>query len=180
MSRPLVVAAVAAEATYVPDGLRLLVSGIGKVESASAVAEAIAAERPSVVLNIGTAGSLDGRTGLFCPSVALNHDFSSEAIRFLGGEAVDEVTIPGGDGTVLATGDVFVSDPALRDALARRAGLVDMEGFAVARACQRAGVPVRLVKHVSDHADETATDWPAQVDASARALGDWLRANALL
>jgi hypothetical protein len=36
------------------------------------------------------------------------------------------------------------------------------------------GVPVRLLKHVSDNADESALDWPAVVDASARALGAWL------
>jgi nucleoside phosphorylase len=75
---------------------------------------------------------------------------------------------------VLASGDVFVTDPAVRDALAERAHLVDMEGYAVAFACRRMGVPVRLLKHVSDNADESALDWPAVVDASARALGAWL------
>jgi adenosylhomocysteine nucleosidase len=52
-----------------------------------------------------------------------------------------------------------------------------MEGYAVAFACQALGVPVRLVKHVSDNADAAAMDWPALVDASARVLGDWLRAE---
>ena len=61
---------------------------------------------------------------------------------------------------MLASGDVFVADPAVRDPLARRADLVDMEGYAVAYACRRFGVPVRLVKHVSDNADEVALDWP--------------------
>jgi adenosylhomocysteine nucleosidase len=45
----------------------------------------------------------------------------------------------------------------------------------VAFACRQFGVPVRLVKHVSDSADEAAMDWPALVDASAKILGDWLR-----
>jgi len=36
------------------------------------------------------------------------------------------------------------------------------------------GVPVRLVKHVSDNADASALDWPALVDRSAAALGAWL------
>ncbi len=35
-------------------------------------------------------------------------------------------------------------------------------------------MPVRLVKHVSDAADESAMDWPTVVDASARVLGAWL------
>lgn len=41
------------------------------------------------------------------------------------------------------------------------------------------GVPARLVKHVSDAADESAMDWPSMVEASAVALGAWLRENAL-
>jgi nucleoside phosphorylase len=49
-----------------------------------------------------------------------------------------------------------------------------MEGYAVAYACARFAVPVRLVKHVSDNADESALDWPEVVDLSARALGEWL------
>ena len=49
-----------------------------------------------------------------------------------------------------------------------------MEGYAVAFACARIGVPVRLVKHVSDNADESALDWPAMVDRSAHELGEWL------
>jgi nucleoside phosphorylase len=51
-----------------------------------------------------------------------------------------------------------------------------MEGYAVAYACRRFGVPVRLVKHVSDNADSSALDWPALVDRSAAALGEWLAA----
>jgi len=49
-----------------------------------------------------------------------------------------------------------------------------MEGYAVAYACAELGVPVRLVKHVSDHADAAAMDWPELVDASARVLGAWV------
>jgi adenosylhomocysteine nucleosidase len=74
---------------------------------------------------------------------------------------------------VLATGDVFVSDPAVRDALAERAHLVDMEGYAVARACQAAGVPCDLVKVVSDTASEgAARSWQDQMDAIARQIAD--------
>jgi adenosylhomocysteine nucleosidase len=36
---------------------------------------------------------------------------------------------------------------------------------------------VRMVKHVSDPADESANDWPTLVDQSARELAAWLNAN---
>ena len=49
-----------------------------------------------------------------------------------------------------------------------------MEGYAVAYAARHLGVPVTLVKHVSDNADESALDWASVVSVSARALGEWL------
>jgi nucleoside phosphorylase len=104
----------------------------------------------------------------------VNHDMNAEAVRALGYDPQELLTLPGGDDSVLASGDVFVSDPVVREALAARAHLVDMEGYAVAYACLAMGVPVRLVKHVSDNADESALDWPRMVDRSARALGAWL------
>ncbi|MCD9153595.1 nucleosidase [Aeromicrobium duanguangcaii] len=175
-SRVLVVAATKVEAAYVPEHLELVLSGIGKVEAATVTAAAIARSRPELVLNVGTAGALSpGLTGLFLPSTVVNHDYSADAVRALGHDAVDEIEIAGGDGTVLATGDLFVTDPAVRDALAQRAHLVDMEGFAVARAAQLAGVPCRLVKIVSDAADDSALEWSAVVDACARLIGHWVR-----
>jgi hypothetical protein len=107
----------------------------------------------------------------------INHDMNGDAIRALGHDPDDEIRIPDGDGSVLASGDVFVTDPAVRSRLAERAHVVDMEGYGVAYACRRLGVPVRLVKHVSDSADEGANDWPSLVEASAIALGEWLADN---
>jgi len=175
VSRPLVVSATRSEAAHVPTGMDLLICGIGKVDAAVAVTEAIVTRRPSLVLNVGTAGALvPGTEGLFLPSVVLNHDLSADVLRDLGYPAIDRIDVPDGDGSVLATGDTFVSDVVVRDLLAERSQLVDMEGFAIAAACVRFGVPFRLVKHVSDPADETALDWPSLVDASARVLGHWL------
>ncbi len=175
----LVVAATAVEAAHVPPRFTTVVTGIGKVEAAAATGLAIAEHRPVLVLNVGTAGALaPGVSGLFLPSEVVNHDLDALAIRSLGAEAIDEVRLDGGDGSVLATGDVFVSDEVVRDHLGRRATLVDMEGFAVARTCQAWGVPVRLVKVVSDTADDSALDWPSAVDRCAREIGRWLDAHA--
>jgi adenosylhomocysteine nucleosidase len=176
----LVVSAIAAEAKYVPEGIPVVVTGVGKTAAAVATTRALAARDTTdlVVLNIGTTGALrDGLTGLFLPSEVINHDINADAVRAIGLDPQESLTIDGGDGTVLASGDVFVTDPAVRDRLAGRAQLVDMEGYGVAFACREYGVPVRLVKHVSDSADEAAMDWPALVDASAKVLGDWVRAE---
>ena len=53
--------------------------------------------------------------------------------------------------------------------LAEHAGLVDMEGYAVAAAAAEHGVPVRMIKHVSDEADDTAFQtWAESVAAKPR------------
>lgn len=174
--RPLVIAATVAEAQYVPQGVDLVVCGIGKVDAAIVTTEALARSLPSTIVNIGTAGALRADTdGLFVPSTVINHDLSVDLLRQLGYPAIDSLTLKDGDGSILATGDTFVTDVAVRDALAGRAQLVDMEGFAIAAASARFGVSCRLVKHVSDQADDSAMDWPQRVDASARILGQWLR-----
>ena len=177
MSEYLVVCAVAGEARYVPAGVPLVVTGVGKTPAAVAVSRALAERDTSdlVVLNVGTTGALrDGLSGLFLPSTVINHDVNAEAVRAIGLDPQDELHIEGGDGTVLASGDVFVTDSLVRQRLAERAHLVDMEAYGVVYACREYGVPVRVVKHVSDSADEAALDWPALVDASAKVLGEWV------
>jgi adenosylhomocysteine nucleosidase len=179
----LVVSATRSEAAYVPARLPLLICGIGKVSAAIAVTEALATHPDTsrlMVLNVGTAGALRPATaGLFVPSVVHQHDISSAALSSMGYPVVDRYDLPGGDGSEVATGDTFVADPVHRDVLAARAGLVDMEGFAIAQACSRFDVPCRLIKVVSDEADETAMDWPARVDAAARSIGEWLERNVV-
>lgn len=180
-SRFLVVAATEAEAAHLPGGVPLVVTGIGKTAAATETSRALAHDPDPaslMVLNVGTAGALrDGLSGLHRPGTVLNHDLSADAVRALGYDPRELLDVPGGDGTVLASGDVFVSDPVVREALAARAHLVDMEGYAVAYACARFGASVELVKHVSDNADAAALDWPALVDASARVLGEWVRSR---
>lgn len=180
MTRYLVVSATEAEAAYVPEGIPVVVTGIGKTAAGVATAKALASggTEDLVVLNVGTTGALrDGLAGIYLPSSVLNHDINAEAIRAIGLDPVEVLPIDDGDGTVLASGDTFVTDLVVRARLAERAHLVDMEAYGVAFACRQFGVPVRLVKHVSDTADEAAMDWPALVDASAKVLGEWVRTN---
>lgn len=176
MTRTLVVAATRAEAAYVPRGVEVVLTGLGKTAAAVATTRALTGtDRDGLtVVNIGTAGALrEGLTGLHEIGSVLNHDMNAAAVRALGFDPHELLTI-GPSEIVLASGDLFVTDAVVRDRLAERAHLVDMEGYAVAYACQELGVPLRMVKHVSDNADASALDWPAVVDRSARVLGEWL------
>lgn len=176
--RPLLVVAAESEAAYLPQELPLVLTGIGKTAAAVAVSRALAQLgdlSDVVVINLGTAGGLRADVvGLHEPVAVLNHDISADAIRALGHDPREFLRLRDGDGPVLATGDVFVTNTYLRDELAQRADLVDMEGYAVAYACAEFGVPVRMLKHVSDNADEGALEWKTLVDTSARILAQGL------
>lgn len=177
----LVVSATRAEAAHVPDDAQVLITGLGKVRSATALTTRLAAEpgRYRRVVNIGTAGALHlHHRGLYVPSTVIEHDLSAAELTALGYPTSDTWELPDGDGSVLATGDTFVNDPVRREALAARADLVDMEGAALVHVCGEFGLPIRLVKVVSDYADDGAMDWPAAIDAAARELGRWLTGTA--
>lgn len=177
----LVVAATAAEARYVPEGLPLVVTGIGKTPSAARTARALAEFEhvdDLVVVNLGTAGALKpGVEGLFGITRVTNHDMNAEALRALGydpQETLQMDPVPGLPSVSLVTGDLFVTDPVVRDRLAEQAELVDMEGYAVAWTAAEFGRDVVMVKHVSDQADDSAWEWADVVDNSAKVLAAWL------
>ena len=176
--RPLLVVALEEEADALDDEFPILVTGPGKVNAAVAVSTTLGATRPESVINIGTAGGLhDGLQGVHEIRSVRQHDFDSPAIRSLVnrdyGLPIELDTAA--SRVVLATGDRFISDSATRDALARDAHLVDMEGYAVAWAARKAGVRVRLVKLVSDDAGaDAARAWIDTVGDHARTLARWV------
>ncbi|HNA98446.1 MAG TPA: nucleosidase [Marmoricola sp.] len=179
----LVVAAATAETTHVPTHLPVLVTGIGKTAAAIAVTTQLAQWRTQgrgldelLLVNIGSAGALhDHYEGLHEVGVVRNHDMNAEIIRGMGYDPEEEIEV--GEGVHLASGDTFVADPQTRTRLAQWADLVDMEGYALALTARRFGCQLRMVKHVSDQADEGALDWPTLVERSAVALGGWLAEN---
>ena len=181
--RPLLVVALREEAEALDGVLPVLVTGPGKVNAAVAVTAALGSSRPASVINIGTAGGLrDGLNGVHEIHTVIQHDFDSSAIRALVnrdyGAPLELVAAGASARVVLATGDRFIADGEVRRALARDAHLVDMEGYAVTWAARNAGVPVRLVKLVSDDAGERAGQtWTQTVGEDARILAGWVLEN---
>ncbi len=179
---PLLVVALEEEATHLHvSELPVLVTGVGKVNAAIAVAMTLADASPSRVVNLGTAGALrDGMRGTQVISTVDQHDFDDAALFALSGLHFSGPISLAVEGARLVSGDVFVSDAVTRARLAEDADLVDMEGFAVARAAMAAGVPVTLVKQVSDSADASAgRSWRESIDACAEDLGAWVRSQLL-
>jgi adenosylhomocysteine nucleosidase len=177
--QPLVVVAVIEEAQAFAHLLPTLVTGVGKVRAATATTWAAMAHRPSLILNVGTAGALrpgDLAAGLVHEiGTVLQHDVNGRAIaRLVGSDPSPRIELCD-SGVVLATGDRFISSPQDRDALAEQAHLVDMEGYAVAASATRLGIPVRLVKTISDDAGHgAATTWSESLHAASQRLAMWL------
>jgi adenosylhomocysteine nucleosidase len=180
--RPLLVVALEEEAAHLHvSELPVLVTGVGKVNAAIAVSTILGEYSPSRVVNLGTAGALrDGLIGTYVVGRVMQHDFDDPGVYSISGLHFGEPIDTADDGLTLATGDLFVSDPAVRAALASEADLVDMEGYAVARAAMIAQVPVTIVKQVSDSADASAgVTWRQRVDECAEQLGAWTREHLL-
>jgi nucleoside phosphorylase len=177
----LVAVALRQEAAYLADlgpGVEVFLTGPGKVSAAATTAKAIAELRPERVLNVGTAGALrPGLEGLFRIGRVAEHDFDAPAIEAITGDRFPgELEVDPSADTTLVTGDVFVRDEALRAALATRAHLVDMEGYAVARACAAFDVPCTMLKVVSDEASSGAVrSWIDTIDESARRIAEAVR-----
>ena len=186
--RALVVAALSEEVAHLPSSVDVLVTGVGKARAAAGLARRLADDRPDVVVNLGTAGAVDGViSGLVEVSWVTQHDFPYDAIESLVGNPIDRGFVVDAQqpprvapsapsqSTALATGDVFVAsaDEARRLSSAG-IHLVDMEAYGYASACAEFGVAFRCVKVVSDIADEQAgMSWLDAIDACAQSLGRW-------
>jgi nucleoside phosphorylase len=133
-------------------GTRTVLCGIGPVEAAAATARALAEERPSAVLHIGIAGA----RGLPPLAVVLG----SEAVYCdAGGPLVPARALP--DPALLrrlreAFPEAYVRPigTSARVGGSQGVDVEAMEGFAVLRACELAGVPAVEVRVVSNEIDE--------------------------
>lgn len=111
--RPLLVLAVKEEAQFLDTALPVLLTGMGKVNAATALATVLGrGPRPSGIVNLGTAGALrPGWTGTHVVGTVVQHDLDGELLATLTGETYGApLSLPDGGEVVLATGDSFISD----------------------------------------------------------------------
>jgi futalosine hydrolase len=151
----LVVAATAREL----DGIEAdtLACGIGPVEAAAATAHALAATRPDAILHVGLAGSSEvAPPGIVIGTEAVYFDLDEELAGRL---AIPRRVEP--DPTLLAAATRALPD-AVRSPIGTSAAIGGvtwspveaMEGFAVLRAAQLAGVPALELRAISNDPDE--------------------------
>jgi futalosine hydrolase len=135
------------------DGAATLACGIGPVEAAAATARALSADRPVALLHVGIAGA----RGLEAPTLVIGSESVYE-------DAADGPLVPHRvrpDADLLERAKRALPDArVLPIGTSARVGgtsgcdVEAMEGFAVLRAAELAGVPAVEVRAVSNDVDE--------------------------
>jgi adenosylhomocysteine nucleosidase len=157
----------------------IVYSGVGKINAARTITEQILINKPELVVNVGTAGSLKpDLSGSFIVRDVIEHDMSAEPLAPRGSTPFDTT------GSVLssdlgnvrcATGDSFVTevDPWLVE---NSVELVDMELFAIAKVCTYYGITWRSLKYVSDYVDEnSAESWNISLEKASHEIQSAIR-----
>ena len=201
MSILYVMAAAAEYGPHLRARIQPLMCGVGPVEAAVAVTHALAMAEsagslPELVVSLGSAGSrLLAQGAIVQASTVAYRDMDASPIGFAKGQTpfldlpvivpVGPV-VPGLAQASLSTGGNIVSG-ATYDSI--DADMVDMETFAILRACQRSGVPLVAVRGISDGASELTHigDWTAylhvideRLAAVVGRIEDWVAAGGLV
>lgn len=163
----------AAEAEYGPHlraRITPVMTGVGPVEAAIAATRALAERAgalPDLVVSLGSAGSrVLEQCGIYQASSVCYRDMDASALGFPKGQTpfldlppvLPLHTVPGIATATLSTGANIVSGAAY-DGIA--AEMVDMETYAVLRACHAFGLPLLALRGISDGAAELGhvDDW---------------------
>ncbi|WP_298874002.1 nucleoside phosphorylase [uncultured Microbacterium sp.] len=173
----LLVAAHASELVAFEDhlpGFERLLTGVGKIPAAYALTRALSTGEYEEIVVVGTAGAIDDAVegGIYDLAGAIQHD-----VKGLDGTFGEHVSLPtrvetGQDGLVIATGDHFVDDAdTVRRIRELGASLVDMESYALIWVAQQFDVPIRILRAVSDRAQDGATElWDDVVERCSHEL----------
>ena len=152
-----------------------LMTGVGPIEAALAMAATLTrmqmqGQLPQLVVSLGSAGSARlEQAGLYQASSVSWRDMDASALGFPKGITpfLDlpatlplDLRIPGIPVASLSTGANIVSGAAYA---AIPEDMVDMETFAIQRACQQFGLPLIALRGISDGAEDLAH------------VGDWTR-----
>lgn len=154
-------------------------TGIGKVNAAMHTMRAICEYHPDVVINLGSAGTLNHKVGdiIVCNSfvdrdlrnvtidgVISEIEFDRDAINriFLSEHLMDHAKLIG----TCNTGDSFITQGTDIEG-----DVIDMESYAVADVCRNMGIPFIAVKYVTDVVGQnSAQEWYAKLKDAREGL----------
>ena len=155
MMNDIILLAMPEEAPNLVHKNNVFLTGVGKVNAAITAATLIERHKPKRVFNFGTAGGIGVEHGKLYQCTHFSQRDVILGGCIVGPQAAElhKPIVTGIDGFLVSTGDNFVTDT-----YNIYADLVDMEAFAIAKACKLANVEFICYKYVSDMADENAPD----------------------
>lgn len=173
--------ALKSEAAEVFNHCKTIITGIGKVNAAYELTKSIQLQKPSLIVNLGSAGSNFFQKGdVVCCTQFIQRDMDVRGLGFqlyetpLSGlppvleYGLKMENLPTG---ICGTGDSF--EMAHKDV---PYSVVDMEAYALALIAIKENIPFLCLKYISDGADDNAAeDWSVQVHKAAIAFGKILR-----
>ena len=155
----------------------MLYTGVGKLNAAYVLTQAIYTNKPNLIVNLGSAGSTSFPTGsvinctrfiqrdmdvtpLGFPKYATPFDEREETPLTYGERLTNY------EEGICGTGDSFHTSGATEDF-----NVMDMEAYVLAAICKRENIPFICLKFITDGAnDDAAQAWEPALDDAAKAL----------
>lgn len=173
---PLFVFALEVEAAEKFKDINTLFVGVGKINAAYKLSQHIAKTKPSIVVNLGSAGSRIFKRGeVVCCTEFIQRDMDVTQLGckkyetpFSNIEPILKygLSIDGLSKGICGTGDNFDTNLNTSDYT-----VVDMEAYSLAYVAQQENIPFLCLKYISDGADDNAAeDWPTTVRLAAETL----------
>lgn len=173
---PLFVFALESEAADKFQDVNPLFIGVGKVNAAYCLTKRIMNEKPSIIINLGSAGSsVFSRGSVVCCTKFVQRDMD---VTTLGCEMYETpfssvspvltygIYINGLQEGICGTGDNFEVNHSTS-----AYNIVDMEAYPLAYIAEREKIPFLCLKYISDGADDSsAGEWHITVKNAAEAL----------
>lgn len=174
---PLFVFALESEASTEFEGLDVIYTGVGKVNATYALTKKVGDSRPSIIVNLGSAGSNKfTRESVICCQQFVQRDMDAQDIGCQKYETPfsenHETVLNYGlaidflENGICGTGDNFEVGHNSLDY-----NVIDMEAYALASVARKENIPFLCLKYISDGADDNAAEeWEVMVHKAAKQL----------
>lgn len=158
------------------DHVNKVITGCGKVNAAYELTKAIHRHKPSLIINLGSAGSNQFKRGeVICCTKFIQRDMDATGLGFkkyetpfsgMAPELNYGISLQGLTQGTCGTGDSFEINHFSADY-----NVIEMEAFALASIAMKETIPFLCLKYISDGADGAAAeDWMVQVHHAASAF----------
>lgn len=152
-------------------------TGIGKVNAAMRTMHAICEYHPDMVINFGTAGTINHKVGdIFVCNHFIDRDLRKVTLNGVvseiefGRDAINRVFT----GHQLMYGTCNTGDSFITQGADIEGDVIDMESYAEADVCREMGIPFVAVKYVTDVVGQNSSEeWYAKIADARKGLTEF-------